>query len=114
MSRNTFWAGQSLRLHAKEGLQGRPWSGFRLSGDGKEGSRTVATKICGRVLCLMFLVFLRSRSGSFKAFQRSIRALPPLKARGLTALITRLVAFGSTSTLAARFWIVSFTVTRMP
>merc|ERR1719491_427426 len=44
----------------------------------------------------MFLVFLRSLSGS------------------LSCLMTRLVAFGSTSTLAARFWIVSLTVTRMP
>merc|ERR1719197_2130867 len=44
----------------------------------------------------MFFVFLRSRRGSFNS------------------LITRLVAFGSTSTLAALFWIVSFTVTRMP
>merc|ERR1719223_2731000 len=40
--------------------------------------------------------FLRSRRGSFNA------------------LMTRLVAFGSTSTFAARFWMVSFTVTRMP
>merc|ERR1719189_3066197 len=47
-------------------------------------------------LCLMFLVFLRSLNGSFNC------------------LITRLVAFGSTSTFAARFWIVSLTVTRMP
>merc|ERR1719436_1200063 len=47
-------------------------------------------------LCLMFLVFLRSLSGS------------------LSCLMMRLVAFGSTSTLAARFWIVSRTVTRMP
>merc|ERR1719311_1896479 len=47
-------------------------------------------------LCLMFFVFLRSRLGS------------------LSSLMTRLVAFGSTSTLAARFWIVSLTVTRMP
>merc|ERR1719329_1611607 len=42
------------------------------------------------------LGFLRSRKGSFNA------------------LMTRLVAFGSTSTFAARFWMVSFTVTRMP
>merc|ERR1719189_1540923 len=47
-------------------------------------------------LCLMFLVFLRSLSGSFNC------------------LMMRLVALGSTSTLAARFWIVSLTVTRMP
>merc|ERR1719231_147657 len=47
-------------------------------------------------LCLMFLVFLRSRRGS------------------LSALMTRLVALGSTSTLAALFWIVRRTVTRMP
>merc|ERR1740138_364075 len=47
-------------------------------------------------LCLMFLVFLRSRKGSFNS------------------LMMRLVAFGSTSTFAARFWIVNFTVTRMP
>merc|ERR1719371_117775 len=44
----------------------------------------------------MFLVFLRSRFGSFNS------------------LMIRLVAFGSTSTLAARFWMVSLTVTRMP
>merc|ERR1719401_1970017 len=44
----------------------------------------------------MFLVFLRSRFGS------------------LSSLMMRLVAFGSTSTLAARFWIVSLTVTRIP
>merc|ERR1719442_240172 len=30
------------------------------------------------------------------------------------ALMTRLVALGSTSTFAARFWMVSLTVTRMP
>mmetsp|Transcript_103885 Transcript_103885/g.332982 ORF Transcript_103885/g.332982 Transcript_103885/m.332982 type:complete len:202 (-) Transcript_103885:10-615(-) len=47
-------------------------------------------------LCLMFLVFLRSRNGSF------------------SCLMTKLVAFGSTSTLAARFWMVRRTVTRMP
>merc|ERR1719356_651256 len=47
-------------------------------------------------LCLMFFVFLRSRNGS------------------LSCLMTKLVAFGSTSTLAARFWIVRRTVTRMP
>merc|ERR1719226_212467 len=47
-------------------------------------------------LCLMFFVFLRSRRGSFNC------------------LMIRLVAFGSTSTLAARFWIVNRTVTRMP
>merc|ERR1712094_13930 len=47
-------------------------------------------------LCLMCLTFLRSRIGS------------------LSSLMMRLVAFGSTSTLAARFWIVSLTVTRMP
>ncbi|CAK0831843.1 unnamed protein product, partial [Prorocentrum cordatum] len=39
--------------------------------------------------CLMFLVFLRSRIGSFRP------------------LMMRLVAFGSTSTFAARFWIVT-------
>merc|ERR1719379_2024325 len=44
----------------------------------------------------MFLVFFRSRFGSF------------------SSLIIRLVAFGTTSTLAARFWIVNLTVTRMP
>merc|ERR1719152_2565 len=44
----------------------------------------------------MFFVFLRSRSGS------------------LSALMIRLVAFGSTSTFAARFWIVSRTVMRIP
>merc|ERR1719195_1235486 len=47
-------------------------------------------------LCLMFLVFFLSRRGSFRA------------------LITRLVALGSTSTFAWRFWIESRTVTRMP
>merc|ERR1719231_200926 len=47
-------------------------------------------------LCLMFLVFLRSRFGSFNS------------------LMIRLVAFGSTSTFAARFWMVSLTVTRIP
>merc|ERR1719331_2241097 len=47
-------------------------------------------------LCLMFFVFLRSRFGSFNS------------------LMIKLVAFGSTSTLAARFWMVSLTVTRMP
>merc|ERR1740129_954483 len=57
------------------------------------------SKTCSLVrlpLCLMFLVFLRSLSGSFSCLMR------------------RLVAFGSTSTLAALFWIVSLTVTRMP
>merc|ERR1719436_1183535 len=44
----------------------------------------------------MFLVFLRSLRGSFSCLMR------------------RLVAFGSTSTLAALFWMVSLTVTRMP
>ncbi|KAL4621451.1 hypothetical protein ACB092_06G228600 [Castanea dentata] len=47
-------------------------------------------------LCLMFLVFLRSRSGS------------------LRALITKAAAEGTTETLAWRFWTVSFTVTRRP
>merc|ERR1719378_883189 len=47
-------------------------------------------------LCLMFLVFFRSRRGS------------------LSSLMTKLVALGSTSTLAARFWIVRRTVMRMP
>merc|ERR1719247_547922 len=47
-------------------------------------------------LCLIFFVFLRSRLGS------------------LSSLMIKLVAFGSTSTLAALFWIVSLTVTRMP
>merc|ERR550514_1146753 len=47
-------------------------------------------------LCLMFFVFLRSLNGSFNS------------------LITKLVAFGSTLTFAARFWIVKTTVTRMP
>merc|ERR1719316_2552585 len=47
-------------------------------------------------LCLMFFVFLRSRIGSF------------------SALMTKLVALGSTSTFAARFWIVSRTVMRIP
>merc|ERR1719263_967932 len=47
-------------------------------------------------LCLIFFVFLRSRFGS------------------LSSLMTKLVAFGSTSTFAARFWIVSLTVTRIP
>eukprot|EP00929_Paragymnodinium_shiwhaense_P058048 TRINITY_DN2907_c0_g1_i2.p2 TRINITY_DN2907_c0_g1~~TRINITY_DN2907_c0_g1_i2.p2 ORF type:complete len:111 (-),score=11.22 TRINITY_DN2907_c0_g1_i2:294-626(-) len=44
----------------------------------------------------MCFTFLRSRSGS------------------LSSLMTKLVALGSTSTLAARFWMVSRTVTRMP
>merc|ERR1719454_219438 len=44
----------------------------------------------------MFFVFFLSRFGSF------------------SSLITRLVALGSTSTFAARFWMVSLTVTRMP
>merc|ERR1719159_965820 len=44
----------------------------------------------------MFFVFLRSRMGSFKA------------------LMTRLVALGTTSTFAARFWMVRRTVTRIP
>merc|ERR1719478_421650 len=44
----------------------------------------------------MFLVFLRSRSGSF------------------SSLMMRLVAFGTTSTFAARFWMASLTVMRMP
>ncbi|CAL9128289.1 unnamed protein product [Musa acuminata var. zebrina] len=47
-------------------------------------------------LCLMFLVFLRSRSGS------------------LRALMTRAAAEGTTVTLACRFWTVSLTVTRRP
>merc|ERR1719215_1391916 len=47
-------------------------------------------------LCLMFLTFLRSRKGSFNC------------------LMIKLVALGSTSTFAARFWMVSRTVTRMP
>merc|ERR1719198_2825718 len=47
-------------------------------------------------LCLMFLVFFRSLRGSF------------------SSLMTRLVAFGSTSTFAARFWIVKPTVILMP
>merc|ERR1719253_1897420 len=47
-------------------------------------------------LCLMFLVFLRSRLGSFNS------------------LMIKEVALGSTSTFAARFWMVSLTVTRMP
>merc|ERR1719221_634864 len=47
-------------------------------------------------LCLMFLVFLRSLKGSFNC------------------LMIKLVAFGSTSTFASLFWIVSRTVTRMP
>merc|ERR1719440_1330363 len=47
-------------------------------------------------LCWMFFTFFRSRSGSF------------------SSLMTRDVAFGTTSTLAARFWIVSRTVTRIP
>merc|ERR1719314_18306 len=47
-------------------------------------------------LCLMFLVFLRSLFGS------------------LSSLMMREVAFGTTSTFAARFWMVSLTVTRMP
>merc|ERR1719491_2665428 len=57
------------------------------------------SKICSFVrspLCLIFLVFLRSLSGSFNC------------------LMMRLVALGSMSTLAARFWMVSLTVTRMP
>merc|ERR1719433_2095258 len=44
----------------------------------------------------MFLVFSRSRKGSFNC------------------LIIKLVAFGTMSTFAARFWMVSRTVTRMP
>merc|ERR1719506_2009840 len=44
----------------------------------------------------MFFVFFRSRLGSF------------------SSLIMRLVALGSTSTLAFLFWIVSLTVTRIP
>merc|ERR1719507_1939695 len=47
-------------------------------------------------LCLMFFVFFLSRSGSFRA------------------LMTKLVALGTTSTFAARFWIESLTVTRIP
>ncbi|CAL9118787.1 unnamed protein product [Musa acuminata var. zebrina] len=47
-------------------------------------------------LCLMFFVFLRSRSGS------------------LRALMTRAAAEGTTDTLAWRFCTVSFTVTRRP
>merc|ERR1719240_780853 len=44
----------------------------------------------------MFFVFFLSRNGSFNSLMR------------------RLVAFGSTSTFAARFWIVRRTVIRIP
>ncbi|KAL8029804.1 hypothetical protein ABFS82_14G243600 [Erythranthe guttata] len=47
-------------------------------------------------LCLMFLVFFRSRSGS------------------LSALMTSAAAEGTTVTFACRFWTVSLTVTRRP
>ena len=47
-------------------------------------------------LCLMFLTFLRSRGGSFRA------------------LMMRAAALGTTSTLAWRFWIVNLTVTFKP
>ena len=47
-------------------------------------------------LCLMFLTFLRSRGGSFKA------------------LIIKAAAEGTTSTLAWRFWMVNLTVTLKP
>merc|ERR1719215_229951 len=46
--------------------------------------------------CLMFLVFLRSRTGSFNS------------------LIKREDALGSIETLAARFWMVNLTVIRIP
>merc|ERR550537_598479 len=44
----------------------------------------------------MFFVFFLSRRGSF------------------SSLITKLVALGSTSTFACRFWMVSLTVIRIP
>jgi hypothetical protein len=46
--------------------------------------------------CFIFFSFFRSRGGSFRAF------------------ITKDEAEGTTDTVAWRFWMVSFTVTRKP